>query len=200
MKCICDRKEEIMKYIQPCMEQYFMESCQRIQRETEENGAEVWQELKDILRDLLQKIRIMQEQNEKGEIQYFIFNFMESGVYTDKIEIYIDALDDGFYLDEQEAVCSYCPCFLQKLYQRDIEGLVRQIQKQFIRLQEYEIVEVKRKYIELYDRIMYEMIKSLSELVMREITGSGIKTAGMLKIAYGRYMDKAVIVYAKEKG
>lgn len=199
MKHIHNRKEEIMQYIQPYMDQYFMESCQRIQHVIEENGAEIWQELKAILQELFKKIDSMQRQNKKAEIQYLIFNFKESSICTDKIEIYIDALDDGFYLDEQETAECYYPLFLQRQYQKDIGELVRQVQKQFIRLQEHEIVEIKRKYIELYAQILFEMIKSMSDLIVREMNGSGIKITGQFKLAFGRYMDKASIIYEKEE-
>ncbi len=199
MKQAYNRKTQIIDYIQLYMDQCFLESCQLIQHEVEEKGNEIWREVKEILQELFKEIEAMQKQHEKGKIQYLIFNFRISGLLTDRMEIYIDALDDSFYLDGSETARSYYPDFLQEEFRQDIEKLVGWVEKKFLRLQEHEMSEIKRKYAEYYDEILCEMVRSLSELIVREIKDSSIEITDNITMAYGKYMDEAVIVYAKEK-
>ena len=44
---------------------------------------------------------------------------MQYGIYLDNLGMRIDALDDSFYLDEQESEEYYHPVFLQERYIED---------------------------------------------------------------------------------
>ena len=199
MKQVNNRKTELMKYIQPYMEEYFQISCTLIQKDIERNGEEIWSELKNILYKLFIIVKERQTHHKKRDLQYLNFNFLQSGIYTSKFELCIDALDDGFYLDKQETALYYCPCFLQEKYQKDICGLLQQAESKFIRLQEYELVEIKKQYTAVYDCIVYEWIKSLAKLILQEVVRSSVGITDKFMLIYGKYMDEAIILCTKEK-
>ena len=197
MKQENDRRPEILQFLQPYMEEQFQESCRKIQIEIEKNGHAIWDELKEILSELFLHVNNMQKQHEKGEIKYFVCSFLRYSLHLGRLEFYIHIMDEGFYLDEQEAGIYYCPKFLQEAYLGDLDYLHKKAEEKFMRIQDYEQFDINEEYIESYYSIMYKMMESVSGLIMEEIAESGILIADEFKIIYGEYMGNATVLYAK---
>lgn len=195
-----DRRPEILHFLQPYMEERFKESCSRIQEEIEKNGQTIWDELEKTINQLLFHVDAMQKDHKKNEIKYFVCSLLRYSLYFERPEFYIHAMDEGFYLDEQEAGIYYCPQFLQKSYLEDINYLHKKAAEKFIQLQNYELFDVNETYIKFYYSIIYKMMESVSELIMETVVKSGIFIADDLKIIYGEYMDNATVLYTKESG
>ena len=85
------------------MEECFQKSCNSIQTGLECYANDIWAELRSSINECLNHAVAMQEQQIKGNLQYLVFSFMQYGIYLDNLEMRIDALDDSFYLDEQES-------------------------------------------------------------------------------------------------
>lgn len=194
-----NRETEIIKYLQNGMKKYFNDSCQLIQAEIEVHGIDVWNELKSAIDEVLISVRKEQEKNQKNDIQYLAFGFLISSLYMDKLEFRIDAFDDSFYLDKKETASSYIPEFLQSLYQNDLSQLYIEAGRKFVRMQEIEQFSIKKYYACYYEAVIYRMLENLSRLIMQHIVESGIGMTDDFKIICGKFMDKAVVLYTKEK-
>lgn len=188
-----ERREEIIQYLHKIMETRFCESCQLIQRQVEQHGKQIWEELCSTIVKVLQA-------SAGSTASYLAFSFLDSSVYTDRLEFHVDVFDEGFYLDEVEKSGIYCPEFLQTVYRDDIYYFRQCAEEKFARLQNYEVIEIKKQYIVFYYAIIYRLLENLAGLIMEEIKKSGIKMTDGFKITYGGYMDKAVIVRAGEYG
>lgn len=197
MKQNHDRRPEMLQFLQPYMEEKFQESCEQIQVEIEKNGHAIWDELKEKISELLLYVNDMQKQHKKGEIKYFVCSFLRSGIYLGRLEFYIQVMDEGFYLDEQEAGIYYCPHFLQRPYLEDLDYLHKKAAEKFVRIQNYELFYINEKYTEFYYAIMYKMMESVSGLIMEMIEKSDVLIADDFKIIYGEYMDSATALYTK---
>lgn len=193
------RKNEILNLLQSYAEQTFQTSCEFLQEKIEYNGAEIWAELKACIHKLLLQTGEAQAERGKEQIQYLAFSFLRHSIYFNKLEYRIDVLDNRFYLDEQGLTEYYCPTFLQGRYVEDLEFLSKKAFEKLVRVQTYEITEIKQKYTALYDSIVMQMIENLTGLIMDEITGNGIVITKRFKIIYGEYMDRAVILYDREE-
>ncbi len=194
MEQMNSRRVEILQYLRDGMETCFYKSCQSIQLEIESNACRIWNELKAILDQILMYAGDMQNKNKKGSGKYLVFSFLNSGIYFERLELRIEVLDDGFYLDEQEAAEYYSPQFLQDKYVSDIQYLCREASKRFVRLQDHELFEIKKEYATFYHSMICQMIKSLCGMIMKTVMKSGIKIVEDFKIIYGGYMDKAVLI------
>lgn len=194
MEQMNSRRDEILQYMQESMEKCFYKSCQSIQTEIENGGNRIWSDLKAILEQILMHAADMQKKNKKGSAQYLVFSFLNSSVHFEKLELRIEVLDDGFYLDEQEAAGYYCPQFLQAEYLSGVECLCRETSEKFVRLQNQELFEIKKEYTTFYNALICQMIKSLCGMIMRAVVESGIKMTENFKIIYGEYMGKAVVL------
>lgn len=107
--------------------------------------------------------------------------------------------DNGFYLDNREAARSYHPAFLQERYSDDLFRLYKEVSRKFVRLQSHELFWIKERYTHCYEAVVYRMIENLAGLIMRKVEESSVSVTDDFKIIYGEFMDKAVVLYAKEK-
>ena len=165
----------------------------------EVHGIDVWNELKSAIDEVLISVRKEQEKNQKNDIQYLAFGFLISSLCMDKLEFRIDAFDDSFYLDKKETASSYIPEFLQSLYQNDLSQLYIEAGRKFVRMQEIEQFSIKKYYACYYEAVIYRMLENLSRLIMQHIVERGIGMTDDFKIICGKFMDKAVGLYTKEK-
>ncbi len=198
MNKLKNRGEDIFLYLQPYMEECFQNSCQVLQKDIEKQGIEVWDQLKNAVHEVLQLSKEAQNGNQKGAIQYLVFSFLKSGVYMDKLMVFIECLDDGFYLEQQETAQIFEFSFLYKQYMEDISFLHKKVKEKFIRLKNYEIMEVRLEYAFFYSSLIYKMMKNLSDLLMQEIEKSKVNVTDRFKVLYGEYLETAAVVCSKE--
>ena len=86
-----ERREEIVQYLQEIIETRFCESCQLIQRQVEQHGKQIWEELCSTIVKVLQA-------SAGSTASYLAFSFLDSSVYTDRLEFHVDVFDEGFYV------------------------------------------------------------------------------------------------------
>ncbi len=196
---IRNRNAEILQSMQDFMKECFQKSCLIIEKEIELHAFEIWDGIKNAIDESLKHASEMQSQQKKGELKYLAFSLLSYGLFMDRLEMRVDAMDDGFYLDVEEAAGYYQFAFLQDKYLDDLEFLYKKAHEKFIRLQNHELEQIKRKYAEFYFSIIYRIMKSLSELITETVLDSGISVAEDFKVIFGEYMDQAVILYTGEK-
>lgn len=200
MKLVTNRIDQISQYLQPHMQECFLRSCGMIQAEIDCHAGRIWEELDRAIGECLARAASMQEQGKKGRLEYLVFSFLRYGEYLDGPELRIDALDDGFHLDKQEAAGHYHPGFLWDRYREDLDFLHKKAGDKFVRLQDYELDEIKKEYMESYHAILFRMLESLAGLVMETVTYSGVPVTDGFKIVFGEYMGNGTVLYRKGEG
>lgn len=198
MEKIHQQRPEIIQFLQNNMEELFQNSCEKIQTELNINAEKIWNDFQSPINKCLNKAKELQHQNQKGSIQYLVFSIMQYGLCFDRIELRIDTLDDGFYLDMQEASAHYYADFLQDFFRKDLAYLYKKASEQFVRIQHYEQVQIKKKYADYYYSLLFHMVKELIDLVYENVLDSGISITDRFKIIFGEYMDNAVILHDEE--
>lgn len=199
MMQIQNRKSEIIQYMQDIMSECFENSCSVIEKEINLHASEIWNEIKCTIYEILERTSAMQGLQKKGELNYLAFSLLSCGLFMDRLEMRLDAMDDGFYLDTAEAAGHYQFVFLQDRYLADLEYLYKKAHEKFIRLQNHELEQIKRKYADFYFSIIYRIMENLSELIVETVADSGVSVAENFKVIFGGYMDQAVILYGGEK-
>lgn len=200
MKQKFDRREEILQWVRPYIEERFRESCQKIQKKLEDMGNVMWDELRGRIQEVLQRTADMQRQGQKGKIAYVVCSFLQCSIDFNRLLLRIETLEEGLYLDNQEAAGYYCPQLLQDHYQEDLEFLYQKAYGEFVRVQDYELEEINQAYAEYYNALIYNILQSVSRLIARTVSESGICLSDDFQIVYGEYMGDATVLWAKEKG
>ncbi len=67
MEQINERREQILQYLQPYMEECFQKSCELIQTELDYHASEIWEALKCCINECLHHAGTMQQQQSKRE-------------------------------------------------------------------------------------------------------------------------------------
>lgn len=191
-----EKTNEILEYIQPYMQKACYISCNAVKAVIETQGNRLWKELQNIMDVLFRKAVIQQKEGKKGYIKYLVFSFLWQYIDRERLVWRIEALDDGFYLDEMELAVFFCPEFLQERFESDLCMLYQETEKKFLRLQSYEKEGVRREYAEYYFWIFYRLLESMTNLIIKEVRNSDIIRTDQFKMIYGRYMDKAIIIYS----
>ena len=199
MKQKYDRREDIIQFIRPHMEERFQESCREIQKKLEEHGSVMWNEVRELIQEILENTVNMQERNRKGKIAYFVCSFLQSGVYLNRLLLRMETLDEGFYLDKQEIVDYYFPQLLQDNYLEDLGFLNQKVYGEFARVQNHELDEISKVYTEYYNALMFKIVQDLSSLIMRTVMESEVSLSDDFQIIYGEYMGSATVLCVKEK-
>lgn len=197
MEQIVDRRNQISQFLQPYMESCFQKSCEIIQSQIESNYYEIWCELKNEILICLKNTDDMQKKQNKGGLQYLVFSILKYGMYLDSLEMRIDAFDDSFYLDEQEAASYYHPIFLRDRLVEDLNFLCKKVKENFIRLQNYEFLDIKREYADFYYAILFRMLESMAGVIVDTVMDSGVNVTADFKIIFGGYMEKGVVIYGR---
>lgn len=199
MKQEYDRWEEIRQWMQSHMEERFQESCREIQEKLEDMGNVMWNELRGRIQEVLLCTADMQRQGQKGKIAYVVCSFLQCSIDFNRLLLRIETLEEGLYLDDQEAAGYYCPKLLQDHYQEDLEFLYQKAYGEFVRVQDYELEEISQAYAEYYNALIYDILQSVSGLISRTVSESGICLSDDFQIVYGEYMGDATVLWAKEK-
>ena len=187
-----NREQAILEKMKPFMDEGFANSGQELQQEFEKRGYLDWERLETILNKLLLQGKQLQEEQKKGKIQFVVFSYLQGEALENRIEIKIDLFDEGFYLDMEECTGYFRPEIMQAQYIQDIKKLHKETEKNFIRLQIYELQEIEKSYATRYRYICGLMLKSMADLIMEVLSKSDIMLAEDIRLIYGAYMDKAV--------
>ena len=195
MEKVQPQRTELYTYLYTYMEELFQDSCRAVQTILDIDSGKIWKNFQAAVRECLEKTRIFQQQKQKGILHYLVFSPMQYAPFLDRLELRIDALDDGFYLDTQEASAHYYADFLQDRFLQDLIFLYEKAAEKFIRIQHFEQVQIRQNYAEYYDALLFQMIKALTGLILETVEESEVHAAGSLRIICGDYMDHAVILY-----
>ncbi len=196
MEKVQPQRTELYEYLHTYMEELFQDSCSAVQTILDTDSAKIWEHFQDAVRECLEKTKSLQQQNQKGILHYLAFSLMQYAPFLDRLELRIDALDDGFYLDTQEASAHYHADFLQDRFLQDLIFLYEKAAEKFIRIQHFEQVQIRQNYAVYYDSLLFQMIKALTGLILETVEESGVHAADSLRIICGDYMDHAVVLYA----
>ena len=107
------KRTEMIPYLQDTMEETFQCTCREIQTVLDTDACRIWRGFHDAVCECLETAGALQRQNQKGRLGYLAFSMMRHALWLDRLELRIDALDDGFYMDTAEASAYYHADFLQ---------------------------------------------------------------------------------------
>ncbi len=194
MEQLCERKDELLKKLELCIEERFLESCQVLQKIIDTSAEKIWDDFCSKISSALQDTRKLQLQNRKGSIQYLLFTFMQYSTWINRLELCISVLDDGFYLDEEDVKQYYVPDFLQGRYLEDIEYFYAKARESMVRLQDYELQEINIYYSDFYNSILYKLVSTMKDEIIELVMDSGISVTDRFMIIYGEYMGEGTIL------
>lgn len=183
------RIERLREEFQLLSEEKFEESRKNILKQYREKKQEVQRGICKVFSEIFQRGIAMQEKEYKDQVRCICIFCLRSSWLTGSCHYHISLYNPIFYLDRQEVSGNYTPIFIQPFFKKDMEELISKIQKQYMRLKNYEKERMMLWHMEQYHKIMKEIfedtIGKLKELPAYRALG---KTEDHLFL-FGEYMS-----------
>ncbi len=77
MEKVQPQRTELYAYLQFYMEELFQDSCRAVQTILDTDSGKIWKNFHAVLQECLEKIRILQQQKQKGLLHYLAFSPMQ---------------------------------------------------------------------------------------------------------------------------
>lgn len=134
------------------------------------------------------------------KVKYVILTPLESSILTKTYEIMIAFYDETIYLDKAPVYVYWCPSFIFRGIENDLDDLRAYLRGRVIRLKELELMEVRRNYVINYIGLAVELFRSSIPRMLVRMREQGLELDEKFEIAMGRFMEKPVRFYGKGGG
>lgn len=179
-------EKEIMEYVLQTAENQ-METLEKIMEEQKEQ----------ILTGLLGVFHrlFLQAKQEEKEAAYIVLSFLNSSLLNERIEMRIDIYGSEMYFDETPITGYYeFQCFEEMLVQ-DFEAFRRYIEKKIIRVKYHELWQYRQVCMIKYKSLIESCMAVYVELIVKLRSFMQMEKTGDLKIVYGEYLCKNIVLY-----
>ena len=144
----------------------------------------------EALKTVLQAAAHWQNVEKKGPLNYISFSFLNSNLLLNHYAIRVDAWDERFFIDENEASSEWdfqnilCGTGL------DMDAVSTAVKKTMIIVQEYELKELERAYLLNYYAFAIEVLKIAIPFCTHVMSESPAMLATEVQFTVGTYMEK----------
>lgn len=187
---ICDIEDYLSDYI----EIIFENTCRNIQKDWAKERERIRGEVVRCFKKVWEKTVSLQDCNRKGTVKYWLISIQRSSLLWDEIAFRVETFDDGFFLDDAEAVEEYQPEFIKAYWNRDLEQLSDLLKKRFVRIQKYQHDIIREVYSPYYYAVIYQLLKALLKGIMKEVCVEKERICKDYKVIFGFYMGQGTVL------
>lgn len=186
-----DRSKEIEEYIKD-----FRDNRKQHKRiYLNKNQKKLMEAFRRRLKDLLSQQIKEQEIQETGKIKYIYLMPLLSSGYTESYQMALGISNDKLYLDESKKQVFWYPEPLHQDIEKALEESKAILRKKFLRLEEYELLGVKRILLQDDRDVFEDSYICMAQGCMDLLTESRVYLEDELFFLYGNYMDRLKIVW-----
>lgn len=156
--------------------------------------VELNQEFKEKLMYLIEKQSKRKEGDNQKKIKSIYLYRLLSSVYTENYEAVLGISNSDLYLDEERSETYWFPALVYKNIGEDFKEIETLLRKRFIRLEEYELFQLKKILLNEDWKLLQEIFLHLMKDSINMIIDSSLPMENELLILTGNYMDKPEIL------
>jgi hypothetical protein len=130
----------------------------------------------------------LRENTDKGAICWVVISALESGLVTGSLDFRIDFLDEGLWLDENEAAAYWTPAFALSLAAFPTDETLSMLRDSLVRPMAYELLGLEREYLRAVQRSLADPCR---ELALR--SAALVREAGaveQVEVLFGSYLGE----------
>lgn len=185
-----DRKEQILEYAGPLIEQCFAESCEKIVTDYATTGQQHLNQFYQSFHEVFKKGAETQE-----TYAYLGIFPLHASRLLKTYHLDIKLYTSLFYLEEEPISGSWDAGWLFRYYEEDIEWMKEQLHQKFQHLQAYELEWVETAYIwEYFATARLYLVEHVRYLVKMDAYRE-LKRSEKFCILFGEFMEQAEILY-----
>lgn len=192
------RREEILTFILPEMEQLFAKRAEKISALCEENPEQFVADCLTPFVELFARGIQLQQEGRKGEIHYLYISHLTSSILTGSYQLRLDLYNHLFLLDEEEVSNYWTVPYVFDTFTDDLQTLEDSIKKNFIRLRFFEMEYIKLNYAKYHYVLISNLLRELADVI--DAVGESLVKSEEYKILFGELWGECVTIYpAKEQ-
>lgn len=190
-----DRREMFVALTAECLQERFARDLTLIHTANKEHSSQLCSNLCEALLQIFEQAKSLQKLGQKGAIAYVCFSFLQSSVLLDQFALYIGAYDERFLLDSAEAAAEWDFSLLIQNIDTNFESVAQILRKTQTRVQEYEILELKRSYQTCYYPVVLEFLPTLLEECLKQLPLDTVQLCSEIIFTFGKYLEKQLPFY-----
>lgn len=190
-----DRMEELASLVSEPLQQRFLTDLDLIMLSMKDNIQLLSDGLIDALQRVINEAASMQATAKKGAIAYISFSLMQSNLLLEKYAFRLDAYDERFMIDDNEAASEWDFSLLLQNLDTNFDGIASTLRQSVIRVQEYELWELKKAYQMNYYATATGLLQSLLPLCLDKLSLDGTDIMPEVQFTIGPYMENQLPFY-----
>lgn len=185
-----DRMEELASLVSEPLQQRFLADLDQIVLYMKDNIHSLSADLTSSLQTAIDQTTWWQTANKKGPVAYISFSLLQSNLLLEKYAFRIDAYDDRFLVDDNEAASEWDFSALLQNLNTNFDVIASTLRQSVIRVQEYELWELKKAYHLNYYATATGLLQGLLPLCLNALSLDGIDVMPEVQFTVGPYMEK----------
>lgn len=190
-----DRMEELASLVSEPLQQRFLTDLDRIVLCMKDNVQVLNADLVRSMQKAFDAAVCWQTAAKKGPVAYISFSVMQSNLLLEKYAFQIDAYDERFLVDDNEAASEWDFSILLQNLDADFDVIAATLRQSVIRVQEYELWELKKAYHLNYYATATGLLQGLLPLCLDALSLDGIDVMPEIQFTIGPYMEKQMPFY-----
>ena len=190
-----DRMEELASLVSEPLQQRFLADLDQIVLYIKDNIQVLSAGLTSSLQTAIDQTICWQAANKKGPVAYISFSLLQSNILLEKYAFQIDTYDDRFLIDDSEAASEWDFSILLQNLDTNFDVIASTLRQSVIRVQEYELWELKKAYHLNYYATATGLLQSLLPLCLDVLSLDGIDVMPEVQFTVGPYMEKQMSFY-----
>ncbi len=190
-----DRMEELASLVSEPLQQRFLTDLDRIVLCMKDNAQVLNADLARSIQKAFDAAVCWQTAAKKRPVAYISFSVMQSNLLLEKYAFQIDAYDERFLVDDNEAASEWDFSILLQNLDTDFDVIAATLRQSVIRVQEYELWELKKAYHLNYYATATGLLQGLLPLCLDALSLDGIDVMPEIQFTIGPYMEKQMSFY-----
>jgi len=187
--------EELASLVSEPLQQRFLTDLDRIVLCMKDNVQVLNADLARSMQKAFDAAVCWQTAAKKGPVAYISFSVMQSNLLLEKYAFQIDAYDERFLVDDNEAASEWDFSILLQNLDADFDVIAATLRQSVIRVQEYELWELKKAYHLNYYATATGLLQGLLPLCLDALSLDGIDVMPEIQFTIGPYMEKQMPFY-----
>lgn len=195
-----DRRETLVTLATEYLQERFEKDLTSICEASVKYHSQLCGNLFEALHQLFKQTQLSQDTGQKAAIAYISFSQLQSNVLLNKFAFHIAAYDERFYLDGSDASVEWDFSQLIQNVDTNFEPIARILRKTETRVQEYEILELKRSYQIFYYPVVLEFLPQFVQECLIQMPRDTAQFCQEVVFTFGKYMEKQMPFYIWRPG
>ena len=190
-----ERMEQMASLAADVLREELVNDVKEIMSSLEQKSQQITSEIASAVGTALREAEHPQIAGEKGAVSYISFSILQSYLMLDRLAFRVDAWDERFMLDDNEASSEWDFRTLVSCGGPDMDAVAKKVRETMIRVQDYELKELERAYRVNYFALAVEVLRAALPLSIDQIKRGSVELSPEVQFTVGPYMEQQQPIY-----